>query len=166
MCQRRVNNKGQDDQYTEYYHSVLAAVFVIPNYSYAVPLCPELISPQDSDEKQDWKRRVWKGVRYWYIVKTASNSFPHHPNIRRSSSRLNCVKCCDISKNSQKDIVFVAAKITAPIYCAFTIMKDGTAKMLQPECYHANSRGLPTDYHDAGQFCWGTPKQLWNQEQS
>lgn len=52
-CQHRVRNRGKEDQFTEYYHSVLAAVMVGPGHPYAVPLRPEFISPQDGDTKQD-----------------------------------------------------------------------------------------------------------------
>ena len=66
----------------------------------------------------------------------------------------------EIFKNSQKDFVFAAAEFTAPIFRAFTIRNDGTAKMLQPENYHVNSQDLPTAYHDAGQFCWGRSQAI------
>ena len=66
----------------------------------------------------------------------------------------------DVFKYSQKDFVFAAAEFTAPIFRAFTILKDGTAKMLQPENYHVNSQELPTAYHDAGQFCWGRSEAI------
>lgn len=58
QCQWRVKNKGQKDQYTEYYHSVLAAVLVGPGHPYAVPLRPEFISPQDGDKKQDCETKA------------------------------------------------------------------------------------------------------------
>lgn len=66
----------------------------------------------------------------------------------------------ELFKNSHKDFVFAAAEFTAPIFRAFTILKDGTAKMLQPENYHVNSQDLPIAYHDAGQFCWGRPQAI------
>ncbi len=37
------------------------------------------------------KRRTWRGVRHWQMVKTASNSSPHCPKVNRASSRLNHV---------------------------------------------------------------------------
>ena len=70
----------------------------------------------------------------------------------------------DLFKSSQKDFVFAAAEYTAPIFRAFTILKDGTAKMLQPENYHVNSQDLPTAYHDAGQFCWGRSQAMMEPE--
>ena len=57
-CQRRVKNKGTEDQYTEYYHSVLAAVMVGPGHPHAVPLRPQFISPQDGDDKQDCETKA------------------------------------------------------------------------------------------------------------
>ena len=57
-CQRRVKNKGKDDQYTEYYHSVLTAVMVGPGNPHSVPLRPEFISPQDGDKKQDCETKA------------------------------------------------------------------------------------------------------------
>ena len=70
----------------------------------------------------------------------------------------------EIFKSSQKDFVFAVAEFTAPIFRAFTILKDGTAKMLQPEYYHVNSQDLPTAYHDAGQFCWGRSQAIMDPE--
>ena len=58
QCQWRVKNKHQDDQYTEYYHSVLAAVMIGPGHPYAVPLRPEFILPQDGDKKQDCETKA------------------------------------------------------------------------------------------------------------
>ena len=54
-CQYRVKKKGKPDQYTEYYHSVLAAALVGPNHRYAVPIRPEFISPQDGDKNRTVK---------------------------------------------------------------------------------------------------------------
>ena len=68
QCQRRVKNKGKEDQYTEYYHSVLAAVLVGPGHPYAVPLRPEFISPQDGDKKQDCETKA----AYRWLDKNAS----------------------------------------------------------------------------------------------
>ncbi len=74
------------------------------------------------------------------------------------------VKSYDLFKDSQKDFVFAAAEFTAPVFRAFTILKDGTAKMLQPENYRVNSQDLPTVYHDAGQFCWGRSQAIMEPE--
>lgn len=70
------------------------------------------------------------------------------------------VESYELFKDSKKDFVFAAAEFTAPIFRAFTILKDGTAKMLQPENYHSNSQDLPTACHDAGQFCWGRSQAI------
>ena len=70
------------------------------------------------------------------------------------------VSSYELFKSSQKDFVFAAAEYAAPVFRAFTILKDGTAKMLQPEYYHVNSQDLPTAYHDAGQFCWGRSQAI------
>lgn len=58
QCQWRVKNKDTEDEYTEYYHSVLAAVLVGPDHPFAVPLRPEFISPQDGDKKQDCETKA------------------------------------------------------------------------------------------------------------
>ena len=58
QCQTRVRNRGTEDEHTEYYHSVLAAVLVGPGHPYAVPLRPEFISPQDGDRKQDCETKA------------------------------------------------------------------------------------------------------------
>ena len=67
-CQRRVKNKDTKDQYTEYYHSVLAAVLVGPGHPYAVPLRPEFLSPQDGDQKQDCET---KAAYRWFDANAA-----------------------------------------------------------------------------------------------
>ena len=53
------------------------------------------------------------------------------------------------------DFVFSAATFTAPVFRAFGVQADGTAKMFWPEHYQKNSQDLPEAYHDAAQFCWG-----------
>ncbi len=57
-CQHRVKNKGTDEQYVEYYHSVLAAVAVGLASAVAVPLRPEFITPHDGDNKQDCETKA------------------------------------------------------------------------------------------------------------
>lgn len=57
-CQYRVKNKHKESQYTEYYHSVLAAVLVGVGHPYALPLRPQFISPQDGDKKQDCETKA------------------------------------------------------------------------------------------------------------
>ena len=74
------------------------------------------------------------------------------------------VESYEVFRNSQKDFVFAAAEFTAPISRAFTILKDGTAKMLQPENYYENSQDLPTAYFGAGQFCWGRSQAMMEPE--
>ncbi len=53
------------------------------------------------------------------------------------------------------DFVFSATAFEAPIFRAFGVQSDGTAKMFWPEHYQKNSQDLPAAYHDAAQFCWG-----------
>ena len=73
-CQTRVKNKGQKDQYTEYYHSVVAAVMVGPRNPHSVPLRPEFISPQDGDKKQDCET---KAAYRWF-----ANNAEHYRHLK------------------------------------------------------------------------------------
>ena len=64
-----------------------------------------------------------------------------------------CIRLESVGKGA--DFVFSAAEFASPIFRAFGVRDDGTAKMFWPEHYRKNSQDLPAAYHDAAQFCWG-----------
>ncbi len=61
----------------------------------------------------------------------------------------------EVFQAGDKDFVFSATAFGSPVFRAFGVQPDGTAKMFWPENYQENSQDLPAAYHDAAQFCWG-----------
>lgn len=55
------------------------------------------------------------------------------------------------------DFVISATTFPYPIFRAFTVLPEGGLNMLQPEHSSTRSQDLPEAWHDAAQFCWGTP---------
>ncbi len=62
---------------------------------------------------------------------------------------------CQRFRSFDGDFVFSAVAFDSPIFRAFGMEADGTAKMFWPEHYRKNSQDFPVAYHDAAQFCWG-----------
>ena len=62
------------------------------------------------------------------------------------------------------DFVFSATEFASPVFRAFAVQDDGTAKMFWPEHYWKNSQDLPVAYHDAAQFCWGRREAMMQED--
>ena len=59
-CSTHTRNRGTDRETAEYVHSFLAAAIVTPERNLALPLPPEIIRPQDGNDKQDCERNALK----------------------------------------------------------------------------------------------------------
>ena len=59
-CSSRTRNRGSDRETVEYFHSFLGAAIVTPERNLALPLPPEIIRPQDGNDKQDCERNAVK----------------------------------------------------------------------------------------------------------
>jgi hypothetical protein len=68
QCMTRQLNNGQ----TQYYHQMLGAVVVHPDFPEVIPLCPEPIQRQDGETKNDCERNA---TRRW--VKQFRREHPH-----------------------------------------------------------------------------------------
>ena len=80
------------------------------------------------------------------------------PMIRVSDLVKSYEKFC----STDKAFVFSAAQFASPIFRAFEINDDGSAKLIYPNCYHKRSQDLPPAFHDAAQFVWGNPEAIQN----
>lgn len=70
-------------------------------------------------------------------------------------------KSFHIFKKNKKRFLFSAQKFDHPIQRAIIQKKNGI-KILNKFFLNTQSNHLPTYYHDAGQFYWGSPKQWLN----
>jgi hypothetical protein len=60
-CSTKHHNKGKDNSYMEYYHTVLGAVICSPHTTEALALPPTFVSPQESNNsKQDTECKAFK----------------------------------------------------------------------------------------------------------
>ena len=66
-CSTRKRANGQ----TEYFHTLLAASIVTPGKTWALPLAPEFVEPQDGHDKQDCESRA---MRRWLDLHAARYS--------------------------------------------------------------------------------------------
>jgi hypothetical protein len=74
-CDRCLSRLRRDGQ-TEYYHQMLAAAIVHPDFSEVIPLAPEPIERQDGQTKNDCERNA---TRRW--LKAFRREHPHLPVI-------------------------------------------------------------------------------------
>jgi N-acylneuraminate cytidylyltransferase len=66
----------------------------------------------------------------------------------------------DCLVRTEASLVFSAVSFPGPIERAWRVDDAGRAHMIRPEYRLARSQDLPTTYHDAGQFYWGT-RRYW-----
>lgn len=69
----------------------------------------------------------------------------------------------NILKDNQRDYVFSACPLPAPVERTFQTERTGGVKMLFPEHFSTRSQDLPITFYDAAQFYWGT-SQAWTEE--
>lgn len=69
-----------------------------------------------------------------------------------------------IIKNTRCKSVFSAVKNSYPVQRSFFLNKKKQITMLNKNNYYVRSQDLPTTYHDAGAFSWGTYKYWMNSE--
>jgi N-acylneuraminate cytidylyltransferase len=68
----------------------------------------------------------------------------------------------DLLASGKWQYVFAATRFAAPVPRGFLQAPDGSASMLWPEHAATRSQDLPTVFHDAAQFYWGTPSAWLN----
>lgn len=64
--------------------------------------------------------------------------------------------------NGRWDYVFAAARFSQALHRSFSRDNTGAMKLLFPEHLTTRSQDLPTIFHDAGQFYWGST-EAWRQ---
>lgn len=70
-----------------------------------------------------------------------------------------------LSANPATDFVFSATPFDFPIFRALRLDEKNGVTMFWPEHEMTRSQDLPTAYHDAGQFYWGTGETWLTKEQ-
>jgi hypothetical protein len=88
-CLTKVKNKNKDNEYTLFYHQVLAAAIVHPDLKQVIPLAPEPIKNIDGTTKQDCEtnagKRILSKIRAAHpklkIIITADDLFSKQPFI-------------------------------------------------------------------------------------
>lgn len=70
----------------------------------------------------------------------------------------------ELEAHPDTEFVFSAAAFNYPIWRSLKLNPDGTAAMHWPKHELTRSQDLPTAYHDAGQFYWGTCQAYQNNE--
>ena len=84
----------------------------------------------------------------------ATAPFLRDEDLRKGRDTLR-TECCDYAIS--------VTTFASPIQRAFKKMANGRLAMFQPEKFNSRSQDLEPAYHDAAQFCWGTP-EAWLEE--
>lgn len=87
--------------------------------------------------------------------------YPTAPLIRPSLLTRAASRLADV----ENGYVFAATKFSYPVQRSFEISELGQSRMREPENYFVRSQDLPTVYHDAGQFYFGST-QTWRKHEN
>lgn len=78
--------------------------------------------------------------------------------------KVDLVKGLKLLQSGNWSYSFSATDFPATIFRSFGLNEDGSVKMFFPEHFKTRSQDLPTAFHDAGQFYWGTPNAWLEKE--
>tara|TARA_Y100000780_G_scaffold232164_1_gene261260 strand:- start:3019 stop:3702 length:684 start_codon:yes stop_codon:yes gene_type:complete len=126
---------------------------IATKYGAQVPFMrPDEISDDHATTLDVMKHAIdWCNKNHWQVKKLCC-IYATAPFILPEDIRLGL----SILEQEQASYVFSATSFAFPIQRAFSIDKKDNINMFLPENLNVRSQDLPTIYHDAGQFYWGT----------
>ena len=92
--------------------------------------------------------------KLWGVPDFVCNIYPTAPFLKVK----DLIISFEILKNKMSGFVISIASFAYPIQRSFFIDKENNLKRFYPKYRFTRSQDLEEAYHDAGQFCWGTPR--------